>query len=49
MDDLPPGAGIAAGVHMVSDVVATIFGAHPSGRGATVRRRVDRSAAQVRR
>ena len=27
MDDLPPGAGIAAGVHAVSDVVATIFGA----------------------
>jgi Beta-lactamase enzyme family len=28
MDDLPPGAGIAAGVHAVSDVVATVFGAH---------------------
>ncbi|HEY7103840.1 MAG TPA: serine hydrolase [Mycobacteriales bacterium] len=28
MDDLPPSAGIAAGVHAVSDVVATIFGAH---------------------
>jgi hypothetical protein len=27
MDDLPAGAGIAAGVHAVSDVVATIFGA----------------------
>jgi Beta-lactamase enzyme family len=27
MDDLPPGAGIAPGVHAVSDVVATIFGA----------------------
>lgn len=27
MDDLPPGAGIAAGVHAVSDVVATVFGA----------------------
>ena len=27
MDDLPSGAGIAAGVHAVSDVVATIFGA----------------------
>jgi hypothetical protein len=27
MDDLPPGAGIATGVHAVSDVVATIFGA----------------------
>lgn len=28
MDDLPPSAGIAAGVRAVSDVVATIFGAH---------------------
>ncbi len=28
MDDLPPGAGIAPGVHATSDVVATIFGAH---------------------
>jgi len=28
MDDLPPSAGIAAGVHALSDVVATIFGAH---------------------
>jgi hypothetical protein len=28
MDDLPPGAGIAPGVHAVSDVVATIFGLH---------------------
>lgn len=28
MDDLPPGAGIAPGVHAVSDVVATVFGAH---------------------
>lgn len=27
MDDLLPGAGIAAGVHAVSDVVATVFGA----------------------
>ena len=27
MDDLPPGASIAAGVHAVSDVVATVFGA----------------------
>jgi beta-lactamase family protein len=27
MDDLPPGAGIAPGVHATSDVVATIFGA----------------------
>ena len=27
MDDLPPGVGIAAGVHAVSDVVATAFGA----------------------
>jgi hypothetical protein len=27
MDDLPPGAGIAAGVHAVSDVVAAVFGA----------------------
>ena len=27
MDDLPPGAGIAPGVHAVSDVVATVFGA----------------------
>ena len=27
MDDLPPGAGIAPGVHAVSDVVATLFGA----------------------
>lgn len=27
MDDLPPDAGIAAGVHAVSDVVATVFGA----------------------
>ena len=27
MDDLPPGASIAAGVHAVSDVVATAFGA----------------------
>jgi len=26
MDDLPPSAGIAPGVHAVSDVVATIFG-----------------------
>jgi Beta-lactamase enzyme family len=26
-DDLPPGAGIGPGVHAVSDVVATIFGA----------------------
>jgi len=26
MDDLPPGAGIGAGVHAVSDVVATVFG-----------------------
>jgi Beta-lactamase enzyme family len=28
MDDLPPGAGIAPGVHATSDVVATIFGTH---------------------
>jgi hypothetical protein len=28
MDDLPPGPGIAPGVHATSDVVATIFGAH---------------------
>lgn len=27
MDDLPPGAGIAAGVHAVSDAVAIVFGA----------------------
>jgi hypothetical protein len=27
MDDLPPGASIDAGVHAVSDVVATVFGA----------------------
>lgn len=27
MDDLPPGASIATGVHAVSDVVATVFGA----------------------
>ncbi|MFL6129983.1 MAG: tat pathway signal sequence [Mycobacteriales bacterium] len=27
MDDLPPGAGLDAGVHAVSDVVATVFGA----------------------
>lgn len=27
MHDLPPGAGIATGVHAVSDVVATVFGA----------------------
>jgi hypothetical protein len=27
MDDLPPGAGIAPGVHATSDVVATVFGA----------------------
>jgi hypothetical protein len=27
MDDLPPGAGIGDGVHAVSDVVATVFGA----------------------
>jgi Beta-lactamase enzyme family len=31
MDDLPPGAGIAPGVHATSDVVATVFGApHPA-------------------
>jgi hypothetical protein len=31
MDDLPPGAGIAPGVHAVSDVVAAVFGApHPA-------------------
>ena len=35
MDDLPPGAGIAAGVHAVSDVVATIFGA-PTPAAVTV-------------
>jgi hypothetical protein len=27
MDDLPPGSGIDAGVHAVSDIVATVFGA----------------------
>jgi|GEM_PF-473111 hypothetical protein len=35
MDDLPPSAGIAAGVHAVSDVVATIFGA-PTPAAVTV-------------
>jgi beta-lactamase class A len=35
MDDLPPGAGIAPGVHAVSDVVATIFGA-PTPAAVTV-------------
>jgi hypothetical protein len=35
MDDLPPGAGIAPGVHATSDVVATIFGA-PAPAAVTV-------------
>jgi hypothetical protein len=35
MDDLPPGAGIAPGVHATSDVVATIFGA-PTPAAVTV-------------
>lgn len=27
MDDLPPGSSVGAGVHAVSDVVGTVFGA----------------------
>ncbi|HEY6747566.1 MAG TPA: serine hydrolase [Mycobacteriales bacterium] len=35
MDDLPPGSGIAPGVHATSDVVATLFGA-PTPAAVTV-------------
>ena len=38
MDDLPPGADIGTGVHAVSDLVATVFGAPCRPRSPSRRR-----------